>query len=456
MTRTDTHLVIIGGSDAGISAALGARELDSDARISVVVADRFPNYSICGLPFFLSGEVVDFKHLAHRTADDIEKEGIDLLLEQRATSIDASAHRVDLVSASGESSALTYDTLIIGTGGASLRPPLKGASLAGVFFLRWMQDGFAISSWLQKRKPASALVVGGGYIGMEMADALKRRGMSVTVVEFGSSLLQTVDPVLGELVRAELTGKGVEVTTGIGVESISEEGEELLVTGSNGFQKVFELVIVATGVTPETALARTAGIKTGERGAIRVDRAMATGTADIYAAGDCTETYHRLLGRNAYLPLGSTAHKQGRVAGENAVGGSAEFEGTLGTQVVKVFDLVVARTGLRDDEARAGKHDPLSVDCETWDHKVYYPGATRMWVRMTGDRQSGRLLGAQIVGHHGAEISKRIDVVAAALFNGMRVEQLADIDLSYTPPLSSPWDPVQMAAQAWSLTRGRG
>ncbi len=451
-----TRLVIIGGSDAGISAALRARELDGEARISVVVADRFPNFSICGLPFFLSGEIDDWRDLAHRTASEIENEDIDLRLEQRATSIDPGAHRVDLVAASGERSALTYDKLIIGTGGVSLRPPIQGVSLPGVFFLRWMQDGFAIRSWLQERKPASALVVGGGYIGMEMADALNRRGLSVTAVELGPGLLQTVDAELAELVRAELTGKGVEVATGVGVESISEDGEALLVTGSNGFRKAFGLVIVATGVAPETALARSAGIETGERGAIRVDRAMATGTANIYAAGDCAETYHRLLGRNAYLPLGSTAHKQGRAAGENAVGGSAEFAGTLGTQVVKIFDLVVARTGLREDEARTAGHDPLSVDCETWDHKVYYPGATRIRVRMTGDRRSGRLLGAQLVGHHGAEVSKRVDVVASALFNQMRVEQMAELDLSYTPPLSSPWDPVQMAAQAWSLKRRRG
>jgi NADPH-dependent 2,4-dienoyl-CoA reductase/sulfur reductase-like enzyme len=177
---------------------------------------------------------------------------------------------------------------------------------------------------------------------------------------------------------------------------------------------------------------------------------METNVPDIYAAGDCVETRHRLLRRPGYLPLGTTAHKQGRVAGENAVGGRTEFEGSLGTQGVKIFDLVVARTGLRDQEAIREGFDPLSVDSESWDHKAYYPGATKVRIRITGDRKTHRLLGAQIVGRYGAEVSKRIDVFAAALFNDMKIEDLNHLDLSYTPPLGSPWDPVQLAAQAWT------
>jgi NADPH-dependent 2,4-dienoyl-CoA reductase/sulfur reductase-like enzyme len=177
---------------------------------------------------------------------------------------------------------------------------------------------------------------------------------------------------------------------------------------------------------------------------------METNLPAIYAAGDCVETWHHLLGRPTYLPLGTTAHKQGRIAGENAVGGTREFAGTLGTQVVKVFDLVVARTGLRDDEAAQAGFDPFTVEVTTWDHKVYYPGAHEVRIRVTGDRETGRLLGAQMIGHVHAEVAKRIDVVATALFHGMRVEELNDLDLSYTPPVSSPWDPVQMSAQAWT------
>ncbi|MGZ4130850.1 MAG: FAD-dependent oxidoreductase, partial [Actinomycetota bacterium] len=191
------------------------------------------------------------------------------------------------------------------------------------------------------------------------------------------------------------------------------------------------------------------------RDAIAVDRHMRTGAPNVFAAGDCAETWHRLLQESTYLPLGTTAHKQGRIAGENAVGGDSEFGGSLGTQVVKVFDLAIALTGLRDREASRAGLDPVTTELETWDHKAYYPGATRMRIRTTGDRRDGRLLGAQIVGDHRAQVSKRIDVVAAALYAGMSVDQLSDLDLSYTPPLSSPWDPIQMAAQDWSRTPSR-
>lgn len=444
------RLLIIGGSDSGISAALRARELNREARITVVVADRFPNYSICGIPFYLSGEVGDFQDLAHRTAADIEDQAIELLLEHRAKAVDVGRKEVSVVNLSGETKRLPYDRLVIATGAVSVRPPIQDITLPGVFFLRWMGDAFEVNRWLSDRHPKSALVVGGGYIGMEMADALTHRGVAVTVVEYTPNVLQTVDPDLGELVRAELTGRSVEVATGVGVKSISQEGDKLRVIGSGDFEKTVDMVIVATGAAPETALAKSAGIVTGAKGAIRVDRKMATSNADIFAAGDCAETYHRVLNKNTYFPLRTTAHKQGRIAGENAAGGSREFSGTLGTQVVKIFGQVVARTGLREEEAKAAGFDPLSVDSDAWDHKAYYPGATRMKIRMTGDRRTGHLLGAQVLGRHGAEVSKRVDVLATALFHEMKVEALVDLDLSYTPPLSSPWDPVQMGAQRWA------
>jgi len=219
--------------------------------------------------------------------------------------------------------------------------------------------------------------------------------------------------------------------------------------GSQGFSTTADLVLVAVSVQPQTEVAHSAGVVTGERQAIRVTRAMETNVPDIYAAGDCVETWHRLLCAPTYLPLGITAHKQGRIAGENAVGGHREFAGTLGTQVVKVFEVVVARTGLRDKEAAQAGFDPLTIESTSWDHKVYYPGAHEIRIRVTGDRETGRLLRAQMVGHYHGEIAKRIDIFATALFHGMRVDDLNDLDLSYTPPVSSPWDPVQMSAQAW-------
>ncbi len=443
------HLLIIGGSDAGISAALRAREVNPACEITVVAADRYPNYSICGLPFWLGGEIADWRDLAHRKARDIEAQGIQLLLEHTAQAIDPADKTVTVVDVDRRSRRISYDTLVIGTGAVPARPPIRGLEQQGLFFLRTMTDGFALHDYLEMQSPASAVVVGGGYIGLEMAEAFVHRGMQVTLVEYFPSVLTTLDPPLGALVADELSRHGVTVVTGVTVEAIEPQRGKLVVTGSGGFHAGADLVLAATGVRPDAGLAAAAGVETGRWGAIRVNQAMETNVPYIYAAGDCAETYHRLLEQYVYLPLGSTAHKQGRVAGENAAGGQATFAGTLGTQVVKVFDLVAARTGLRDTEAHQAGFDPLTVQVETWDHKTYYPGAQRLHIRITGDRRTGRLLGAQMVGHRAAEVSKRLDVFAAALFNGMTVAALSDIDLSYTPPLSTPWDAVQVAAQVW-------
>ncbi len=444
-----TRLVIIGGSDAGISAGLRARELDPTCEVTLVVADRFPNYSICGIPFYLSGEVPDWRALAHRTIEELTEAGLSLLLERRVQAIDPEHHQVTIVNEDGQLRNLPYERLIIATGATSVHPPIAGLHLPGVYPLRFMAESFAVQQHLETRAPRSAVLIGGGYIGMEMADALTRRGLAVTVVEHAASVLKTVDPGFGTRVSEELERHGIRVETNVRVERIDRENTRLHVTGSNQFHTTADLVLVGVGVEPNSELAHVAGIEVGERGAIRVTRKMETNLPDIYAAGDCVETWHRVLNHATYLPLGSTAHKQGRIAGENAVGGSREFAGTLGTQVVKVFDLVIARTGLRDAEAAQVGFDPFTVESTTWDHKVYYPEAHEVRIRVTGDRKTGRLLGAQMLGHVHSEIAKRIDIFATALFHSMRVEELNDLDLSYTPPLSSPWDPVQMSAQTW-------
>jgi len=239
------------------------------------------------------------------------------------------------------------------------------------------------------------------------------------------------------------------------VEAIQAKNDSYLVLDSEGLQTRTDMVLVAAGAAPEVGLAKAAGIALGQAGAIRINCRMETNLPDVYAAGDCVETWHHLLEHPVYLPLGTTAHKQGRIAGENAVGGSKDFSGSLGTQVVKIFDLVVARTGLRDAEALAEGFSPLTVETQNWDHKIYYPRAKRLWLRLTGDQITGRLLGAQIIGHLQSEVAKRIDVVATAIFHGMRVKDMEQLDLSYTPPLGSPWDPVQMSAQAWCRALSR-
>lgn len=447
---TGTRVVAVGGSDAGIAAALRARECDPAAVVTVVVADAYPNYSICGLPFYLSGETPDWRDLAHRTRDEIEAQGIRLLLDHRAEAVDV-PDRCLLVRGPDDSVEVPYDALVIGTGAVPVRPALAGLDLPGVHVLHTMDDSFAVHG-LVSGSARSAAIIGAGYIGTEMADALVHRGLEVTVIGRASTVLSTIDPEFGEEVGEELRRHGVDVVTGVTVERVDREGDRLVVTGSGGLRRVTDLVLVAAGVRPDTSLAATAGARSGAGGAVDVDWRMRTGVAGVLAAGDCVHTWHRLLRRHVYLPLGTTSHKQGRVAGENAVGGDREFAGSLGTQVVKVFGLAAARTGLRDDEARAAGYDPVTVETAADDHKRYYPGAVSLRLRITGDRRSGRLLGAQIVGPVQGQVAKRIDTCASALFHGMTVDEVSDLDLAHTPPLGSPWDAVQVATQGWSRT----
>ncbi|MGC8604764.1 MAG: FAD-dependent oxidoreductase [Desulfomonilaceae bacterium] len=443
------NLLIIGGSDAGISAALRAIEINRAVNVKVVLSDSFPNYSICGLPFYLSGETPEWSQLAHRKIDEIEKHGIRVLINHHATSIDPRDKTVTCLTPNRQESRFGYDKLILATGAVSAKPPIVGLDQPGVYLLRWMEDGFAIDNYLKSYNPKSALIVGGGYIGMEMADSLNRRGLAVTVVEYADSVMETVDKSFGAIVRAELERRLVQVVNGVVIEGIERTDGQLFVYGGNDFQLKTDMVLVATGCQPRTDLAIAIGVATGAKSAIKVNRRMETSFKDIYAAGDCVETWRRIVNRYEYLPLGTTAHKQGRVAGANAVGGQCEFSGSLGTQVVKIFNLVVGRTGLRQLQAAEEGFDAFTEEIEVWDHKAYYPGATKIKIRITGDKKTGKLLGAQVIGAYGSEISKRIDVFATALFHEMTVDELSDVDLSYTPPLSSPWDPVQIAAQEW-------
>ncbi len=446
------RLVVIGGSDAGISAALRAREVDPSWDVVLICADAFPNFSICGLPFFLSGETPQWESLAHRTRAEIESHGIELQLDCAAENVDPTTHRVHVTTADRESQVVPYDRLVIATGAVPATPPIAGLDTPGVYPLHTMGESFAVHEHLESREaPRGAVIVGGGYIGVEMADALRHRGLRVTLLEAGASVLQTVDPEFGAHVREELARHDVDVRTSAPVQSVERAGRNLLVRGAGLDPVQTDLVLVVTGVRPNVALGLSAGVSQGARGALRVTRRMETNVPDIFAAGDCVETHHRMLSEPTYLPLGTTAHKQGRVAGENAVGGSAVFQGSLGTQVVKVFDLVIGRTGLRDGDATRAGLAPVTRETVAWDHKHYYPGATELRIRTTGDARTGRLLGAQVLGHYGAEVSKRLDVFALALFHDARVDALEHVDLSYTPPLASPWDAVQMAAIEWSL-----
>jgi len=450
-----THLAIIGGSDAGISAALRARELDPATDVTVVVADEYPNFSICGIPYYFTGEVAPWQSLAHRTSADLEATGMTLRLNTLATGIDVARQRLEVRNPDGSSEQIAYDELIVGTGALPSHAGITGLDRLGptdgVHVIHSMGDTFALDRDLTTRQPQSAIIVGAGYVGLEMAEAFTARGMHVTQLQRGPEVLSTLDPELGTLVHTELDAHGVDVVTNTTISGIEKTPAGLTVTGTHTgepFARTADLVLVVVGVRPNTELLESAGASLGAGRAVVVDERMRTGLPHVWAAGDGIVTHHRLLGIT-YLPLGTTSHKQGRIAGENAIGGDRAFAGSVGTQVVKVFDLVAARTGLRQQEAEAAGYAPSTVAAAADDHKRYYPGAHPIQFRITGDTRDGRLLGAQLVGRRGTEVAKRVDTYAAALWAGMTVEQITELDLSYTPPLGSPWDAVQVATQAW-------
>jgi len=451
-----TRLAIVGGSDAGISAALRARELDPSADVTVVVADSYPNFSICGIPYYFTGEVAPWQSLAHRTAADLEATGMRLRLDTLATGVDVAGRRLQVRNPDGSAEEVPYDELIVGTGALPSQAGIAGlgelGATDGVHVIHSMGDTFALERDLDERRPESAIIVGAGYVGLEMAEAFVARGLRVTQLQRGPEVLSTLDADLAARVHDELTAHGVDVVTGAVVRSVARAAGGLTVTAEREGERLVltaDLVLVVVGVRPSTALLEGAGATLGAGRAVVVDERMRTGVPHVWAAGDGVVTHHRLLGVT-YLPLGTTAHKQGRVAGENALGGDRAFAGSAGTQVVKVFGLVAARTGLRDHEARDAGYSPATVAASADDHKRYYPGAQPIAFRVTGDVRDGRLLGAQLVGRLGTETAKRVDTFATALHAGLTVDQLSDLDLSYTPPLGSPWDAVQVAAQAWT------
>ncbi len=445
------QILIVGGTSAGVSAALRAREVYPIVGITIVVEDKYPNFSVCGLSSDLSGETPEWSALARRTAEQIEKMGIRLLLEHRARHIDVGAKRVEISDMRGRTRMLPYERLILAPNAASAKPSLPGTDLPpGVFCLRCMDDAISLGRYLTRSRPKSAIILGSDPIGMEMADALTRRGLSVIMLVRSGAVLKTVDPRLQSMVRSELGRHGVKLIDHIDVTALEEREGSLVVRNEQNMAVRGDLILLATGTSPEADLAKAAGIPLGMQGAIRVNRAMETGLGEIYAAGECVETWHRLLKKNVYLPLGTTAHKQGRVAGENAAGGHAEFAGSLGTQAIRIFDIEVARTGLRDSEAREAGFDPITSEVESWGPEGFHAGETPLRIRVTGDRRSRQLLGAQIVGPCKAEVSRRIDVFAAAISTEMGVDDLVELDLSYTPRSGGTWDPVQMAALQWT------
>ncbi|GIX06520.1 MAG: NADH oxidase [Candidatus Poribacteria bacterium] len=443
------RLVVIGGDAAGMSAASKAKREAPEVEVVVLERSDYVSYAACGLPYLLEGVVEAPERLIARTAEQHRARGIDVRLRHEAIGIDVRRRVVTARTPEGERD-FSYDKLVLATGARPRRPAFAQAQLEGVFVLRSIPDALQIQEYLERFRPRRALLVGGGYIGMEMAEALRVRGLEVTLLEHGPQILKSLDPEVAGLVAEVLSEHGVRILYEREVVELIGTSRVQAARLADGVLIECDLVVVGAGAVPNSELAREAGIALGEKGAIRVDPAQRTSAFHVFAAGDCAEARHVVLNRNVYIPLGTTANKQGRVAGENAVGGFAQFGGVAGTMVCKVFDRAFARTGLSDAQAAQNGFIPKSalIEAEAWAH--YYGKPPTIAVKLTYDERTRRLLGGQLVGD--ASVAKRVDVVAAALHAGMTIDQFAQLDLSYAPPFAPVWDPLLVAA---NVARGQ-
>ena len=441
------RLVVIGGDAAGMSAASQARRRRPADDLEIIALERsgWVSYSACGEPYYVAGYVEPLERLVARTPEQFARMDIEVRTRHEAAAVDLDRRRVDVVDlASGDRTELGFDLLMIGTGARPIRPAIDGARLPGVYGLHTLDDAAALRE-AADRGPGNAVVVGGGYIGLEAAEAFHSRGWKTTVLTSGRAVLdRTLDPDLGALVVSAMERMGIRVVTGTRVQCINGAAQVESV-GCDDETHPAEAVVLGLGFRPESGLAARAGIGLGPTGAVAVDDRQRTDAGGVWAGGDCAEARHRLTGRPVNFHLGTIANKAGRVAGIDIGGGEARFPGVLGTAITKVCDLEIASTGLRPAEAAEAGYDPVAGDARGTTAAGYWPSASPMTIRATAERNGGRLLGAQVVGGPGA--GKRIDVFAAAVWAGMTAHELAWADLAYAPPFSGVWDLIHIAAR---------
>ncbi|MFV8182530.1 FAD-dependent oxidoreductase [Streptomyces sp. AF1B] len=459
MSAGRERLVVIGGDAAGMSAASQARRTKGPDELEIVAFERghFTSYSACGIPYWVGGDVGERDELIARTPEEHRARGIDLRMRTEVTRIDVAGGRVRARDVdSGAESWTSYDKLVIATGARPIRPDMPGADAAGVHGVQTLDDGQALIDSLTRARGRRAVVVGAGYIGVEMAEALINRDYEVTVVNRGREPMSTLDADMGRLVR--------EAMEGMGITMVNDAEVTKLLTGQDGRVRAVatqdaeypaDVVVLGIGVRPETTLARAAGLPLGAHGGLLTDLAMRVrGHENIWAGGDCVEVLDLVSGQERHIALGTHANKHGQVIGTNAGGGYATFPGVVGTAVSKVCDLEIARTGLREKDARRAGLQFEAVTIESTSRAGYYPDSSPMTVKMLAERRTGRLLGVQIVGREGA--GKRVDIAAVALTARMTVDQMTALDLGYAPPFSPVWDPVLVAARKASRAVQQG
>ncbi|MFJ8937603.1 FAD-dependent oxidoreductase [Streptomyces sp. NPDC102365] len=448
--RTKERLVVVGGDAAGMSAASQARRLKGPDALEIIAFERghFSSFSACGIPYWVGGEVDDRGKLIARSPEEHRERGIDLRMRTEVTELDVEGGRVrsrDLDS--GTEAWTSYDKLVIATGARPVRPPLPGIDAPGVHGVQTLDDGQALIDTLSRTEGRRAVVIGAGYIGVEMAEALINRGYEVTVVNRGKEPMATLDPDMGRLVHDAMEGMNITMVNDAEVTKIltGDDGRVRAVVTEDA-EYPADVVVLGIGVRPETALAEAAGLPLGDHRGLLTDLAMRVrGHENIWAGGDCVEVLDLVSGSERHIALGTHANKHGQVIGSNVGGGYATFPGVVGTAVSKVCDLEIARTGLREKDAHRAGLRFEAVTIESTNSAGYYPKADLMTVKMLAELRTGRLLGVQIVGREGA--AKRVDIAAVALTAGMTVEQMTALDLGYAPPFSPVWDPILVAAR---------
>ncbi len=442
------RLVVIGGDAAGGSAASQARKRRPDLDVVVFERGRATSYSACGIPYWISGTVEREEDLIARTPEQHRAAGIDVRIRTEVVGIDTDkgvVHWHDLET--GAEGTEYYDDLVYATGSVPMRPPVDGIDADGVHGVQVLDDGVALRTELDSGRVRRVVVVGGGYIGLEIAEACRLRGLDVTVVDRSATPVGTFDPDVGAIIADAVRREGIELVLSDGVAGIEvgRDGRARAVVTESGRELPADLVVLGLGVRPNVRLAREAGIPLGTSGGIAVDQRMRTQVAGVWAAGDCVESVHRLSRQRVVVALGTHANKQGRVAGINIGGGYATFPGVIGTAITKICATEAARTGLSEAEAESAGYAFVTAAVDSTTKAGYFPGASAIRVKMIAERFSGRLLGAQVVGEEGA--AKRVDALAICIWNEMTVDEVLSLDLSYAPPFAPVWDPVLIAAR---------
>ncbi len=446
---TATKIVIIGGVAGGANVATRARRLSESAEIVLIERGPYISFANCGLPYHIGGEIPSRNSLLVQTPEDLKRTfQIDVRVRHEAIAIDRETNSVwirDL--ATGNASQERYDHLVLATGATPLRPDVPGIDLPGIFGLRNIADMDRINEWLAKTQAKTAIVAGAGFVGLEVAEQLHRRGLSVTVIESADHVLPSLDLEIAAPVNAELEAHGVNVILNDAVAGFErDDAGQLSVATVNGAQYTADIAILSVGIRPLADLARSAGLELNRRGAVVVNEFLQTSDPNIWAAGDLVQLRHRVSGKNTYVPLAGPASRAGRLIADNILGERRAFAGPLGTAIIRVFDLAAACTGLNERALQDLQIPYKAVHVHPNSHAKYFPGSERLVMKLLFAPSTGILLGAQAVGKRG--VDKRIDVLATAIAGNMTVEDLADLDLCYAPPFGSSKDPINLAGMA--------